>query len=564
MPRPRLRTWLASLAALLSFVLAGYDANPTTLVSTPYLAELDNPFPSASEQDSIRRALYSCDTATFILTALLLTPCFMQRQGRRGTLLLGAVYAFVGALIQVISPNKAVAVLGRFFATLGKAFALPAALVYIAEVASTADRGVLLSLAQTAYQLGSFLVFWVHAAPGTATRQPELAARVTPLVQLYFPLLLLLGMLLAPESPRWLASRGRYEAAMRALATVRDEMDPRALEELEEIIRAAPAPEKSDYFHQLSPYVELVVNSASRHRLLLALGLGLGLTAGGSAQVVSDAGAAYAYAFWPRQQGTSLDQDPNIDMSELALARRYIRSSTGPGLAFFVLPAVRRAIELVSAAAAPALIKRVGRRRLLLLGAGASAVLLVPLGAVGGIANVLTKRGVLVGYRTGWATWTIQGVRVDNPRRSLGVLYAIFSTLLRAVHLPTLGAGVLTYTAEMFGQGVRAHGVSIALAFYALLDAVLNHQAFARFTASAGLYTFFLFAGVCLVLCGFVYVLIPETRGADLEEMEDVFEPEEPYARAPSVMSMASIESFGSRPRSSGSKRRQPLARLGV
>lgn len=307
-------------------------------------------------------------------------------------------------------------------------------------------------------------------------------------MQLYFPLILVLGMLLAPESPRYLASRGRYEAAMRALASVRDEMDPRALEELEEIIRAGPAPEKSDYFHQLSPYLDLVANSASRHRLLLALGLGVGLTLSGSAQVVSDAGAVYSYAFWPRQQGTSLDQDPNLDMSELALARRYIRSSTGPGLAFFTLPAVRRAIELVSAAAAPVLIAKLGRRRLVVLGAGTTAVLLLPLGAVGGLANVLTKRGVLAGYRTAWATWTIQGVRVDDPRRSVGVLYAIFATLVRVTYLPTVAAGVLTYTGEMFGQGVRAHGVSIALALYAVLDAVFNDQAFARFTSSAGLF----------------------------------------------------------------------------
>jgi MFS transporter, SP family, sugar:H+ symporter len=88
----------------------------------------------------------------------------------------------------------------------------------------------------------------------------------------------------------------------------------------------------------------------------------------------------------------------------------------------------------------------------------------------------------------------------------------------------TWGSVVWVYNAEIFPLRVRARGSSIATAVNWLCNAVLAQVfplVFRAVRGGAGI--FWIFAGVCVGMCFYVFFCVPETAGLSLEEMEVVF-----------------------------------------
>ncbi|MDX3224894.1 sugar porter family MFS transporter [Streptomyces sp. ME19-01-6] len=154
-------------------------------------------------------------------------------RGRRRTILTLAVLFFVGALGATLAPTTAVMIVARFVLGLAVGGASVTVPVYLAEVSPAERRGALVTRNELMIVSGQLLAFTSNAIianiggeSGGVWRWMLVIATV-PAVVLWF------GMLVMPESPRWLASQSRFNDALDVLKQVRSQA--RAETELAEV-----------------------------------------------------------------------------------------------------------------------------------------------------------------------------------------------------------------------------------------------------------------------------------------------------------------------------------------
>ena len=139
-----------------------------------------------------------------------------DRFGRRPVLLVTAVVFVAGGLLSALAGSLSVLLIGRLLVGLGIGSASMLTPLYLAEIAPARERGALVSLNQlmiTSGILVSYLVGYAFAANGAWRWMLGLGA--LPGV------ILAAGMLVLPETPRWLAGHGQGEAARDALRRLR-------------------------------------------------------------------------------------------------------------------------------------------------------------------------------------------------------------------------------------------------------------------------------------------------------------------------------------------------------
>ncbi|GGN58617.1 major myo-inositol transporter IolT [Streptomyces albiflavescens] len=154
-------------------------------------------------------------------------------RGRRRNILLLAVLFFIGAVGCTLAPTTAVMVVARFVLGLAVGGASVTVPVYLAEISPPERRGALVTRNELMIVSGQLLAFTsnaiiadVGAESGGVWRYMLVIATI-PAVVLWF------GMLVMPESPRWLASQSRFGEAFEVLKQVRSEA--RAQAELSEV-----------------------------------------------------------------------------------------------------------------------------------------------------------------------------------------------------------------------------------------------------------------------------------------------------------------------------------------
>lgn len=144
-----------------------------------------------------------------------------DRYGRKRTILGLAVLFFVGALGTALAPGLTVMVLFRTLLGLAVGGASATVPVFIAELAPAEHRGRLVTQNELMIVTGQMLAYTSNAIMANTVGEHGvwrwmLAIATVPAVLLWF------GMLFVPESPRWLASRGRFDEAARVLGRIRD------------------------------------------------------------------------------------------------------------------------------------------------------------------------------------------------------------------------------------------------------------------------------------------------------------------------------------------------------
>ena len=120
------------------------------------------------------------------------------------------------------------------FAVGGASVTVP---IYLSEMAPTEWRGRLSARNEVAVVFGQLLAFVVNAILATTLGHHEGVWRYMLAVAAIPAIMLFIGMLSMPESPRWLVSKGRTDEALAVLKQVRPE--DRAEAELNEVIKLA-------------------------------------------------------------------------------------------------------------------------------------------------------------------------------------------------------------------------------------------------------------------------------------------------------------------------------------
>ena len=159
-----------------------------------------------------------------------------DRYGRRRLILIASLVFIVGAALSAIAPDNGVTFLVVARTILGWAVGAASALVpaYLSEMAPAEIRGRLSGLNQVMIVSGMLLSyvadFFLDNLSGTWSWRLMLGAAVIPAI------ILLIGTLRLPESPRFLVSHGLIDTAREVLTTVRPERS-HLEDELQEIQR---------------------------------------------------------------------------------------------------------------------------------------------------------------------------------------------------------------------------------------------------------------------------------------------------------------------------------------
>ncbi|CAJ1953941.1 unnamed protein product [Cylindrotheca closterium] len=224
----RYMRFLTFMAAIGGF-LFGYD---TGVVSGAMLP-MKRAFHLTPEQQEV--VVSSTVFAAFVSS--LFGGTMNYKFGRRLSILFAAFVFTLGSLILFVAWDYSILVLGRIILGIGIGVASLTTPIYIAEVALPEMRGQLVTINTLMITFGQFFAGMVDGVfdqffPTTGWRF-MLGLAAVPSIVMFF------GFLGLPESPRWLASKGKVDQAKQVLYILR-ETNEQADEELMDIVKALP------------------------------------------------------------------------------------------------------------------------------------------------------------------------------------------------------------------------------------------------------------------------------------------------------------------------------------
>ncbi|MEU1802443.1 sugar porter family MFS transporter [Streptomyces sp. NPDC019937] len=377
-------------------------------------------------------------------------------RGRRRNILLLAVVFFLATLGCTLAPNTEVMIVARFALGLAVGGASVTVPVYLAEVSPAERRGALVTRNELMIVSGQLLAFTSNAViarvggeSGGVWRWMLVIATV-PAVVLWF------GMLVMPESPRWLASQGRFHQAFEVLQQIRSRA--RAEAELSEVSALAVKDEQA----KLGGWQDM--KATPWMRKLMFVGFGIAIV-----QQITGVNTIMYY-------GTQILTDAGFT-SDSALTAN-IANGVISVLATFV------GIWLLG---------RVDRRPMLMTGqlGTTTALLLI------GVFSIVLPEGTV---------------------RAFAVL-AMTVTFL-AFQQGAISPVTWLMLSEIFPTRMRGFGMGIAAVVLWLTNFLIGLVFPSLVSAMGISNTFFLFvaAGVCALV--FVKAYVPETRGRTLEVLE--------------------------------------------
>ncbi|KAI0645183.1 hypothetical protein C8Q79DRAFT_927420 [Trametes meyenii] len=383
------------------------------------------------------------------------------------SVLVSCIVFCLGIALQTGAPNLATFIVGRFFAGFGVGLTSTLIPMYQAECAPKWFRGVVVSCYSLTITIGLLLASVINNA--TKAWPNHSAWRIPISVQFIWASVLFLGMVWLPETPRWLARKGRRNAAATSLSRLRllSADDPQVEAELQEIL-ATLAQEGEmeggtyrDCFRLTRCRIALRTFSAI---LLQALQQLTGIT----------------FIFY---YGTTF------------FANAGIRN---PFLVSVVVNVVNMGMTI------PGIwgVDKFGRRPLLIWGAvtmSLCAFLVAILDVTTSVHDLATRRAVIA-------------------------LVCIYIASFAA----TWGPVVWVITGEIFPLNVRAKGISLSAASHWIWNWAISFAApylVNRGTGNAnlGVKVFFIWGATCAVCALFAWFAIPEMKGLSLEEIDSLY-----------------------------------------
>lgn len=193
---------------------------------------------------------------------------FSDKHGRRKHILYLAVLFFITTLGCTFAPDVSVMVGFRFLLGLAVGGASVAVPTYLAEMSPAEIRGRIVTQNELMIVTGQFLAFVFNAMIGVTLGHDAGVWRYMLVIASLPAVVLWAGMLVMPESPRWLVSKGRIGDALGILQKVREEQRAQAeLKEIQLTVEEERKNRKSIVQNLLTPWI----------RRILFLGLLLGL-----------------------------------------------------------------------------------------------------------------------------------------------------------------------------------------------------------------------------------------------------------------------------------------------
>ncbi|MFL6759433.1 sugar porter family MFS transporter [Sphingomonas sp.] len=411
--------------------------------------------------------------------ASLLIGCFIgaffagrlaDLMGRRNTMMVAAALFLAGALVQGFAPSQIIFVIARICGGMAVGAASVLSPAYISEVAPAEIRGRLTTVQQIMIITGltaAFVVnYFLAASAGVSTAPHWLgiaAWRWMFLMQALPAAIFLVALLFIPESPRYLVSKGREEKAESVLASLFGRGIARAkLDEIRATYSADHRPRLSDIkgngFLGVRPIVWTGIMLAAFQQFV-----GINVI------------FYYGATLW-QLAGFTEDQSLQINI-------------------------VSGAVSIAACFATIAVIDKIGRKPLLLIGSAGMAVTLFAMvyafsqGSLDPAGNLVLSRG-------------------------LGLIAVVAANLYVIFFNFSWGPVMWVMLGEMFPNQIRGSALAVS-GFVQWFANFLVSFSFPVMAAKLGLTISYSFYAVCAVISFFlVQKLVRETRGKELEHME--------------------------------------------
>jgi sugar porter (SP) family MFS transporter len=368
-----------------------------------------------------------------------------EKLGRRDSLRLMAILYLISGIGCAFAWNWPSLVGFRFLGGLGIGGSSVLGPMYIAEIAPARLRGRLVGVFQFNVVFGILLAYFSNYVIGLqgfgATEwRWELGVTAVP-AALFFAMLF--GI---PRSPRWLAKKGRTEEARSTLQLIGEEDYDRALSEIVESIRA-----------EQQQAGEALFTRTHLFPIFLAVSIAMFNQLSGINAILYYLNDIFAHAGFSKLSGS---------LQAVAVG----------------------ATNLLFTVIAMAVIDKLGRRTLLLIGSVGTALCLAGVAVIFFAASHQSLLlWLLIGYIASFA----------------------FSQ----------GAVIWVYLSEVFPNNVRAKGQSLGSFTHWIMNALISGL-FPLMAASSGGYPFVFFAAMMVVQFFVVLFFYPETKGISLEEMQ--------------------------------------------
>ncbi|KFY93437.1 hypothetical protein V500_03698 [Pseudogymnoascus sp. VKM F-4518 (FW-2643)] len=249
------KTVLICIITTLAAVTSGYDLSyfSSLLVLPPFVRAYGD-YNATTGTHALPSWLLSLITSIInlgeVLGAILSYPIGVKF-GRRGGIIIACITFLLGILIQSVAPIVALLVIGRFLLGIGIALAAASVPLYIAECAPATLRGTLVATYQFAVGIG--LILGTATVFGMKDSNDKSGYLIPMTIQAVLPVGLIIACLtMLPESPRWLAEKGRTDMARKALHRLANKDDATVNDDLDAIVATIERQEKGHWRELLS------------------------------------------------------------------------------------------------------------------------------------------------------------------------------------------------------------------------------------------------------------------------------------------------------------------------
>lgn len=393
--------------------------------------------------------------------------------GRRNVMRLAALLFLGGALVQGLAHDHTIFVIARIIGGMAVGAASVLSPAYISEVAPANIRGRMTTVQQVMIITGltaAFVVnYYLAAAAGVSTNTFWAgieAWRWMYLMQALPAAIFLVALFFIPESPRFLVAKGRHERASHVLAKLFGA--DAAATKLAEI--------QASFSHDHRPRLaDVLTPSGGRGFLGIRAIVWVGIMLAVFQQLVGiNVIFYYGSTLWQLAGFTENDS--------------------------LLINIVSGAVSILACFVTIAVIDKIGRKPLLLIGSAGMAVTLF----------------VMV-YAFSHGSLDATGNLVLS--RELGIVAVIAANLYVIFFNVSWGPVMWVMLGEMFPNQIRGSALAVA-GFFQWFANYLIAQSFPVMASNLGLALSYTFYGICAVISFFlVQRFIQETKGKELEEM---------------------------------------------
>ncbi|KAH7116246.1 glucose transporter-like protein [Dendryphion nanum] len=444
-------------------VLFGYDTGTISgILAMPYWKQTFATEPNGeltAAQDSLIVSILSAGTFFGALTA---AP-FGDSLGRRYGLMVSAGIVFnIGVIMQTAATAQPLFIAGRFFAGYGVGLISALIPLYQSETAPKWIRGTIVGTYQLAITIGLFLAAIVNNS--SKDRNDSGSYRIPVALQFAWAIILVVGLIFLPETPRYLIKIEKYDQAAESLAKLRRlPVDhPGIIEELNEV--------RANHLYEMSlgesSYIECFKGTLGKRLLTGCLLQAL--------QQLTGVNFIFYY-------GTQYFENAGFENP-------------------FIIQVVTNSVNVASTLPGLFMVEKLGRRNLLLLGAIGMCV----------CQYIVAITGTVVGT-------------TDLPAQRAAIAFVCIYIFFFA---SSWGPVAWVVTGEMFPLKSRAKCLSMTTASNWLLNwAIAYSTPYMVDKEHANLQSkvFFIWGSFCFVCIAFVFFMIYETKGLTLEQVDELY-----------------------------------------